>query len=182
MVSLSITGLAATVLLLGAHSSLQTTSEAVEQTIAAGIAEQLIDEVLGHPYMHPGTTPYQYPLIGSSWERQGAGRERFNDTDDFNGYRSEPVEDTWGVEMGRGDDQGGYRHAALQIRSGYFENWREEIDVYYVDEDDPSVRLPAGQTSNFRAVEVRVYHRNSDGSLRPLVELRRVYAYVPPPQ
>ena len=115
-------------------------------------------------------------------ERRGIARERFDDTDDFNNYTGQPAEDTWGVELGRGDDAGGLRHPNFQVRQGYFDAWRHEIEVYYVDEGDPSVRLPAGETSSLRAAEVHIYYENPDGSRRELANLRRVYAYVPTPE
>ena len=80
-----------------------TTSESLEQTIASGMARQIVDEVLGARYKEAGTSPYQYPLTANSWELQGTGRERFDDTDDFNGFRAQPAEDLWGLELGQGD-------------------------------------------------------------------------------
>lgn len=179
MVALSITAIAATALLLGVESSLQTSSDALEQTIAAGMAQQLADEVLGARYAAPETGPYQSELCPSSWEAAGDGRERFNDTDDYNDFRAQPAEARWGVPLGRGDGLGGLRHPNFQIRPDYFAGWRQEIDVYYVSETDQSVRLPAGQASNYRAVEVHIIHQDTGGGERDLYRLRRVYAYVP---
>lgn len=46
-VALTITAVAASALLLGVTSSLHTTSDCLEQTIAAGMAQQVLDEVVG---------------------------------------------------------------------------------------------------------------------------------------
>jgi hypothetical protein len=70
----------------------------------------------------------------------------------------------------------------MQLPAGFFQNWREEVEVYYVSEADPSRRLSNGQTSNLRAVDVRIYHDAPQGGSRELARIRRVYAYVPPPQ
>jgi type II secretory pathway pseudopilin PulG len=182
LVSTTIMALAAAVLLLGVQTSLDTTSDALDQTIANGMARQLVDEVMGQSYMIPGGSPYDYPLGPSSWEAAGQGRERFNDSDDYNGYAARPAKDIWGVEMGQGDGVGGLRHANFRLRSGYFADWRQAIQVYYVSDADPSQRLAAGQTSNSRAVDVAITRRLSDGSEFPLANLRRVYSYVPPPK
>ena len=34
--------------------------------------------------MARGVSPYQYPLTANSWEKGSTGRERYDDTDDFN--------------------------------------------------------------------------------------------------
>jgi len=168
--------------MLGLSSSAQTTQLSVESSIARGIAEGLVDEVLGTRYAAAGAGPYQTSLTASSWERAGQGRERFNDTDDFNQFSAQPVEGPWGVALGLGNDVGGLRHAHFQLPANYFSGWSEEIEVYYVDESNPSVRLTGTNTSNFRAVEVRILADNHDGTQRELATLRRVYAYVPAPQ
>jgi type II secretory pathway pseudopilin PulG len=181
LVSLSLTALAGAVILLAMESSLQTSNDVVEQTIAGGLAEQLVDEVLGNRYKEPGISPYQYPLGPNSWEKSGQGRERFNDTDDYHQYFARGARDIWGQPLGEGDDSGGSRHPSLRVRDGFFRDWQQRIDVYYVDENALSRRLPANQTSNFRAVEIGIYRQTTDGSVRRLAKLRRVYAYVPPP-
>lgn len=179
LVAVTIAAIAASALLMGIHSSLQTTESAMQQTIAAGMAQQLMDEVVGNLYCQPGVDGYQTTLSPSAWEAQGTARERYNDIDDYHGQRVKPPKDTWGVVLGTDDGKGGQRHVAFQAPGGYFDNWQQEIDVYYVRESDPSVRLPNGQTSDYRAVEVRIIDIKPDGARRELVKLRRVVAYVP---
>jgi type II secretory pathway pseudopilin PulG len=179
LVAVTIAAVAASALLMGIHSSLQTTDAAMQQTIAAGMAQQVIDEVVGNLYCQPGLTGYQTTLGPSSSEAQGTGRERFNDIDDYHAQRAKPPEDPWGVVLGKDNGKGGQRHVAFQAPTGYFDNWQQEIDVYYVRESDTSVRLPSGQTSDYRAVEVRIVDVQPDGARRELVKLRRVVAYVP---
>src|SRR5262245_37131325 len=57
LIALSITSLAGAVLLLSVQSSLETTVEAVQRTIADGIAQQTIDEILTKRYMEPADDP-----------------------------------------------------------------------------------------------------------------------------
>ena len=174
--------IAGSAIVLGLSSSIRTTELALESAIATGIANQLVDEVIGQRYAAVGAGPYQTGLGPSSWEADGNGRERFNDTDDYNGVVAEPIENIWGIELGQGDDQGNLRHANFRLPTGYFSSWREEIEVYYVDATNPSIRLSSGNTSDFRAVEVRIYRRQIDATAVEIANVRRVYAYVPAPQ
>ena len=123
---------------------MEATTEAIQQTQAVGIAEQLMDEILGKRYMAVGVDPYQTVFSPSSWEMQGQGRERYDDVDDYHDYSASPVEDRWGIELGRGNEAGGLRNAQFQTPSGAFQNWIQRVEVYYVDENQPSVRLSAG--------------------------------------
>jgi len=180
MVSLVIIAMSASVLLLAAQTTVQSGTDAMEQTIAMGLAQQLIDEVLGQPYHSPENSPRAYPLGPNGYESGGNGRERFNETGDYNGYVAEGAVDMWGVPLGEGDGSGGRRHPNLRADS-FFDKFRQVIEVYYVDDGDPSSRLAPGQTSVHRAVEVRIERINFARSTTELVRLRQVFAYVPPP-
>ncbi len=182
LVALTILAMASAVILLAVETSVSTTYDSVESTIAEGMAQQLIDEVLATRYKAPSADPYQFPLVASGWELAGNGRERFNDTDDFNGFVAHSAEDKWGRPLGQGNGHGGLRHEAFRARPGYFHGWLQKIEVYYVDNDDPSTRLRGSATSNYRAVEVTISRKNPDDSIRTLANLRRVFAYVPPPE
>jgi hypothetical protein len=179
LVALSITALAGAVLLLSVESSLDNTTAAVEQTIADGLAQQLLDEVMTKRYHDPTTTPLSTDLGANSFERSGNGRERYNDTDDYHGYVAAPLVGIWGKKFGTGDDVGGNRPEAFRLRSGYLDHWRARVLVYYVDPTDPSIKL----TSNpdyYRAVEVHIEYLEPDGTVRSLASRKRVIAYVPP--
>lgn len=180
LVAMSITAIAGAALLWGVESSLQTTRHAMEQTIARGIAEQLLDEVLGWQYCSDPSQPYQWPLCPNAWETGGAARERFNDIDDFTGFARTPPVDPWGVALGADNGEGGTRHANFRAPPRFFAHWKEEIEVYYVSPADLSTRLPDGQVSDYRAVEARVVVETPDRGRRELATARRVVAYVPP--
>lgn len=182
MVGMTILALAGTVLLLGIETSLRTATDAEDETVALGIANQIVDEVLGHRYMTSlSNNPYEYPMGASGWEKAGNGRERYNDSDDFNGFTAQPAEDIWGVEMGRGDGEGGLRHEDFQLPAGRFSRWKQNVKVYYVDETNPSIKLTGSQTSNFRCLEVTISREESGGQWRRLSIAKRIYTYVPPP-
>lgn len=181
MVAISITAMAGAVLLLAIETTVQNTTESVEQTIAAGMARQLVDEVLGCRYVAVGEYRLQYPLGPSDWELAGSGRDRYNDTDDFAGFEAQPPQDPWGIALGDDNGAGDLRHPAFRVPAGRFSDWRQKIDVYYVNENDLRQRLPEGATSNFRAVEVTISREQQDASLRELARMRRVFCYVPHP-
>ena len=182
LLALAITTIAGSALLLSLSSSLQATQDARERTIAMGMARQLMHEIAGKRYMAVGVSPYQTNLSASAWELAGAGRERFDDIDDFHLATSQPAADIWGVPLGQDDGAGGYRHPHFQVPSGYFDKWRREAEVYYVSQYNQAERLPGGQTSNYRAVEVRILIVEPDRNPREVAHLREVFSYVPPVQ
>jgi len=182
LVSIAITAIAGSVLLLGTTASLQTTDDAMQRTIAYGMAQQLMDEITGCRYMDLGGSPYDNPPKPSTTEAVRGTRELFDDAGDFNGWRGQPPTDFYGVPLGADDGQGGQRNPAFQCRTGFFQNWRQEVDVYYVSDADLTQRLPSGQVSDYRAVEVRIMYNDPNRGARQLAGLRRVVAYVPPLQ
>jgi type II secretory pathway pseudopilin PulG len=179
LIALSITSLAGAVLLLSVQSSLDTTIEAVERTIADGVAQQTLDEILTKRYVGPGDSPLLMTLGASTSELLGLGTSLFDDTDDYNGYIAQPLKGTYGEVLGTGDDNGNLRLANFRVRTDYFQNWRVRVDVYYVDADDHTVRsMPP---TNYRAIEINVERMRADGAAVPLASRKRVIAYVPPP-
>ncbi len=180
LVAISITAIAGAALLWGIESSIQTTQYGLEQTIARGIAEQLVDEALGWAYCSDPSEPYQWPLCPNAWEAGGTARERYNDIDDFTGFTRTPPVDAWGVMLGTDNGEGGKRHANFCVGARFFDNWKEEIEVYYVSPADFSVRLANGKVSDYRAVEARVVVDSPQRGRRELAKARRVVTYVPP--
>ncbi len=181
VISIGILSVAGGTIMFGLTTAVDTVQSAVEKAVAHNIAKQVVDEVMGQRYHAPGGNPYQTTLTANNWELNGQGRERFDDTDDYEGFSAKPVEDVWGFELGKGDDVGGLRHPNFRLPGEFFSNWGQSIEVYYVDESDHSIRLTGNNTSGFRAVEVRIYHDGDDGLQRELARVRRVYAYIPPP-
>jgi len=180
MVAITLAAIAGSALLMSTTSSLDSTSAAMHQTIALGMAQQLMDEVVGNRYCEAGGSAHDTVLQPGSSERVGNTRQRFDDIDDFNGYRSQPPTDAWGIALGKDNGEGGERHPAFQAPSSFLANWRQEVRVYYVSADDPSRALGSGQVSDYRAVEVRIVEQDPDRGSRELARLRRVVIYVPP--
>jgi type II secretory pathway pseudopilin PulG len=180
LVALSITALAGAVLLLSVESSLSTTTEAVERTIADGVAQQVLDEMLTEHFAEPGEDPLLGSLGATVWELLGSGTERFNDADDYDGYVAQPLKGVWGEVLGTGNDEGSQRLANFRIRSDYFEHWRERVEVYYVNPDNHT--LASASPTAYRAIEVFVERIEADGAVRPLASRKRIITYIPPPQ
>jgi prepilin-type N-terminal cleavage/methylation domain-containing protein len=178
MVSTTIAALAGAALLQGIYSSIGSTRSAQEQTIAAGLAQQMMDEIAGKTFCVVRNSPYETTLGPSAAEQAGTGRSLYNDIDDFNGVRTGPIKDPWNISVGDDDGKGGSRHVNMRTASR-LSSFRREVDVYYVSNSDLKTKLAAGQTSDFKAVEVRVYVDDPNGARRLLATLKRVFAYVP---
>jgi type II secretory pathway pseudopilin PulG len=178
MVAVSITSIAGAALLLGVSSALQCTRTALEQTVGLGMAQQMMDELAGKGYCEVANSPYDITMGPTSADLAGPGRSKFTNIEDYNGLVATPPLDPTAITLGIDDGQGGQRHPNLQSAT-YFNNWQRSVVVYYVDPTNLSVQLQAGQTSNYRAVEVRVSIQDRSGALRPVITLRRVFAYIP---
>jgi prepilin-type N-terminal cleavage/methylation domain-containing protein len=184
LVATTVAAIAGTALLAGVYGSIASTKFSQEQTIANGLAQQLMDEIAGKMYCATRNQPYETTLGPSSTEQAGPGRSLFNDLDDYNGIRNEPPKDPWNIAIADDDGRGntsassGLRHPSLRD-SSFLTKWRQEVDVYYVSATNLTTKLAAGQTSDFRCVEVRIYVDDPNGARRNLVTLKRVFAYVP---
>ena len=153
LVAISMTALAGSVLLLGVTSSLQNADEAYRETVALGLAQQLMGEVVG----------------GSIVEIDG-----------YDGFAHAPPVDRWGVVLGTGDGKGGQRHANFRVASGVLDHFGRDVRVRRVALSDLTAQIPSSQPSDCRLVVVRVTYRAANNSVRELVRLQRVVAEVPP--
>jgi type II secretory pathway pseudopilin PulG len=180
LIALTITSMAGAILLLGVQSSLDTTIEAVERTIADGVAQQTMDEILTKRYVAQGGNPLGTTLGPLLNEILGSGGTAlFGEVDAYAGYLAQPIKGTWGETLGTGDDSGNLRLENFRVRSDYFQNWRVRVDVYYVN---PTNNLQTSSTpTNFRAIEVNVELVRPNGAIFPLANRKRVIAYIPPP-
>jgi len=175
-VAIALTAIAGSVLLLGTTSSLQNTDDSMRRTIAYGMAQQLMDEIMGCRYMELGGSATDTTLGPNSTEKAAGTRELFDDIDDFNGYRCQPPKDMYGVALGTDNGQGGQRYPNFQCPTNFLQNWRQEVDVYYVSENDLTSALSSGQTSDYRAVEVRIMYVDPQRGSTELAKIRRVVA------
>lgn len=180
LIALTITTLSASALLLAIETGINGSDDAVDATIAAGLADQLLDEVMNKRYMAPGAAPDQWPLGPNSTETAGPGRSRYDDSDDYIAMTLSPPKDAFNKALGEGDDEGALRHANFRLPAYVLKNWRQKIDVYYVDPSNTNQRLTNGTVSKFRAVEVTV-EQSVGTTWKTLATRRRVYAYFPPP-
>ncbi|MBN2296431.1 MAG: type II secretion system protein [Pirellulales bacterium] len=174
MIAIGITAVASAAILLGIQSSIQTTNHVVEKTVAQGLAHQLMDEITGCRYVEYGADPYQVVLTPGSDELATGTRELFDDIDDFHNQDNRPTVDAWGVILGQDDGQGGIRNEYFTAPRGLLDRLRRTAEIHYVNQNDFSQNLSAGQTSDYRAVKVRVLYREDNGEYREIVKLRRI--------
>jgi type II secretory pathway pseudopilin PulG len=178
VVSTAIVTMAGSALLLGVASAIDSTDMVLEQVLAAGMAQQLMDEIAGRRYAEPGLDGYQTSLGPEPGEVVDQSRANFDDLDDYHGLNVSPPRDVWGIPLGRDDGYGARRVGAHRYVEG-FKKWRQHVEVFYANPDDFTQPLPAGQTSNYRVVWVSIYYDHSGKSARLLSQLRRVFSYVP---
>jgi len=165
LAAIAVAAIAGSVLLLGVTTSIQTADDAMRRTIAQGIAQQLIDEVVG------------CKLGAGISTAAGGSRELLVDVGEFNKYVSQPPSDPCGIALGTDDGEGGLRNAAFQCGSSLLANWRQEIDVYYVSSADLTTKVSSG---DYIAVEVRVVDNDPKIGPRTLASIRRIVTHVAP--
>ncbi len=181
MVAITITAVAGSAVLLGMSSALQNTANATDQTIGLGMAQQLMSEISEKFYCATKNSPYDTPLGANSSDTLGFGRSGYSNLASYNGLRTEPAKDPFGVTLGTDNGTGGTRNPALNATNSYFTRWRQEVDVYYVSNTDQAVKLTGTNTSDFRCVEVRIKYDDPVLGLRPITTLKQVFAYVAAP-
>ena len=179
LTAITVCTLAGAAVVLALNSAYRSNESMIQWLQAQGLAEQLADEIAGKRYHAVGVGPEQWPLGAGRYE--GPSRSQYDDIDDFARYSAGPPVDRWDIAVGEGDGQGGWRPPALQLDPRMFQSWLQQVRVYYVNPNDWSQELPPGQTSRVRALEVRIRVVEPDGTVRTLAEVRRVFAYVPPP-
>ena len=180
LIALTITSLAGAVLLLSVQSSLESTVEAVQRTIADGVAQQTMDEILTKRYTETNDDPLSTvlgPTVGEPLAN--GGRTLFDDADDYAGYVAQPLRGLNGETLGTGDDNGNLRLQNFRVPTDFFRDWRVRVEVYYVDPNNHLTR--SSSATNFRAIEVHVELVKNGGIAFPLADRKRVVCYVPPP-
>jgi prepilin-type N-terminal cleavage/methylation domain-containing protein len=175
MAALTIISVAASALLLGISSTLESSTAAVEQAIAHGMARQLLDEVASLRYCEPGSL---YGTLGpGAGERNGASRTGFDDVDDYDGLRQQPPTDRFGIPLGEENGVGNRRTERHRMPTAFFSRWRQEVDVYYVRPANFS--SPVAGTSDYKAVHVRIVRDDPVRGPQELVHLTRIFSNVP---
>jgi hypothetical protein len=181
-VAIFLASIAGSVLVLGTLSSASTTENTLNECIAMGMAQQLMDEVVGTRYcLYSATgadTAHDAVLAPIASHTCNGTRQLFTDNEDFNGFQSSPPVDAWGITLGTDDGSGGQRPANFQAPTARYANWQQKISVYYVSE--PNWATPATSPTNYRAVVVTISYLDPLRGLQPLATLRRVIGYVPP--
>ncbi len=178
-VAMTLMAVAGSTLLVGLATTTDTVEESVDVAAARGLAQQLMDEVLGMRYMEAGAGPYDTPLCPGSAEVAAGARRQFDDIDDYNGIRTSPPTDRWGIASGTDDGMQSTRPTALRAPTAFFSGWQQQVDVQYVNESNLSQTLSGSSTSNYRVIHVRITTTLAGGGTKKLAHLSRIVAYVP---
>lgn len=183
LVAISLIAMCGAALLLATDLALDSSTRAIDEKTARGLANQLIDEILGLPYVEKGEPASQAlwqlgPELGeATWP---VVRAYYDDADDYRATFAQPPTDEFAIELGQGNERGGLRHPDFRIRDNYFDNWQVFVITWHADESDLSTNLYTGRSvSGFRAIEVYVRKVNADGTWQELTKVRRVVGYVP---
>lgn len=184
LVSITLISIAGSALLLATELTLDASVEAMDEKVAQGLANQVLDEILGLPYVEKGESPSQlwFQLGPESGEASNpVERAKFDDIDDYRTVLSRPLTDEFAVKLGQGDGTGGLRHPNFRLREEDFNNWLLLVVIRHADESDLSKNLSGlFSSSDFRAIEVSIWKRADDGTQLKLAKVRRVIGYVPP--
>ncbi len=154
LVAITLTVAAGSALLYGVYDSIGNTKRALEQTIATGLAQQMMDEIAGLKYCEDYSHVYQWPLYR---ECGGTGRTRSVAVQRHRrlcGHSRTAADGSVEHSGGRWERQRRVAISKLSDRQ-LSDQLAREVDVYYVSNTDLTAALASGQTSNFRAVEVR---------------------------
>lgn len=168
IVSVAIAAFAASSLMLGLTGSIDATEQAVEQTIAQGIADQMVDEIMGCRFSTSGDVE---KLVASDYSDDD--RSYLESITDYVGITTSTPLNLWGEKLGTGGRP--ERDENLVASVDEYSDWSTEVNVYYVEEADPTSVASAADDSDMLAVEVRVY----DKSRRLLANSRRIVSHIP---
>src|SRR5262245_27958301 len=171
VLALALLAMVASVLLAAIDAAVMSTTQSVDELVASGIAQQVMDEAMGLPYVRKTqTTLDPNNVLSSTLGGAGnSGRSSWLDIDDYSGvedadsktlYSESPPLDGWQKPLGTGASSAtAARHPKLVARSDYFDNWLLETEVYYVDPSDVMKRVST--PTYYRAFEVRVFRVQS---------------------
>lgn len=179
LVSLTILAMAGAALLLATEGVNASSADALETTVAQGLAESVMADILTRSFAEPGVAVGSTTLGPDAGETSTPVQTRlFDDVDDFHGLRQTPPVDAWGIAVGKGTGSGGTRPTDFQVATDYFAGWSLAVSVKYADESNPAVDLTGNGTSGIKGVTVTL-SRTSAGTTKIMAQIRRVVAYVP---
>lgn len=190
MAALAMLAVVGASLMLATQASVESSNQALDETLARGIAAQYLDEALGLPFADPQATagdPNNVLSDPLGTKVSGGPRSVWSDLDDFAGAQDgdhrtprveSPLVDPWGHPLGTGGSSAVVdRHPGFALPADYFAGWQVETNVFYVA--DASSFAPQDAPTYYRMLEVQVFRSRPDGSRMILAELRRAVIHVP---
>ena len=176
MFAMAFLSVAAAALLLDASGLITTTDSAMQQTVALGMAQQLLDELSGMRYMEVGASPTSATL-GPESNDAGPGWSGYDDIDDFNGLRAQPPTDRWAIALGNDNDNGYTRDPSFACTPNYLSRFHQQVDVFYVQSS--ALTTPTSTPTYYRAAKVQILYDDPKLGTQSIISLQRVFSYVP---
>jgi MSHA pilin protein MshD len=137
VVSTMIAGFMVVASLNSLGAATRTSTSTGNRAIAAGLADDLMSEILPLPYTDPnGTTTF-----GPDGGESAGPRSVFDDVDDFNGWNQSPPKNRDGT--------------TIPDRT----NWRHRVDVVRVTPTDPTVATSGSTDAGAKRIRVAIEYR-----------------------
>ncbi len=170
LLAMTIASVAGTAMLSSLFAAIRTSSLAVESTVAAGLAQQLMDEVAAVSFPN-GTQPALPP---------NSLRSAFTNLDNFAGYTATPPIDRYGLPIGtEGSVPGSPRPVNMQPNPSELANYTQNVIVEQVQPGGPTGWTVVSSSPNYRRVTVQIVVTDPNTAPRVAAELMRVFSYVP---
>lgn len=176
LVAISITTIAGSALLTSLGAAVRSSTDAAHVAVARGLAEQLMDEVAAS----------RFPDLTDS-RPGGLTRADFDDIDDYNGWSANPPLSQLGEPIGSeglriqtgGIESYSTRPTPMQPEPQFLQYFSREVQVERILPDAGSNWTVTTQHTNYRRVHVRVKYIDRNSNSITLVEIPRIFSYVP---
>lgn len=171
--AMAVAAISGTALLTSVGTAIQTSSEALNSSVAMGLAEQLMDEV----------SSTRFPAAANTTLPAGSTRAAFDDMDDFSGYSHSPPLDRNGYVIGTegpGSLPPSLRAIWMQPDSSYLAGFSQQILVERLVPSGSNGWTVVSQHTNYRRVTVTINLTDGSAQTKTLAQVVRVFANAPP--
>lgn len=172
LVAMSIATVAGTAMLTSISTAISSSTEAADSAVAAGLVEQLVDEI----------SATRFPAATNVTLAQPKVRSTFDDIDDFANWIATPPTDPSGQPIGTEAAPSvgtGQRTSLMQADASFLLNLTQEIVVERVQPSGTGGWTVVTQHTNYRRVTVRIKKSAPNTAEKTLAEIVRIFTYVP---
>ena len=174
LVAVSITAIAGTALLTSIGSTVSAGHETMLQSIAAGLAEQMLDEINSVRFPDGNLTLF----LPST-------RETYDDIDDYRHWSSQPPRHRNGEIIGQETRLVYNRYKVSRVypmrpNPEFLNNFSRSVEVQRVEPDGSNGWNVVYDHTHHRRVIVTVCYTDAKGQTRTLAEVSRIFSAIPP--